>query len=455
MKKNSVTFKTLIYLIIFSIAILFLVWFLQINWLKYAFENYQIELIESISNKIDPNLTTEEINESLEEYSYKKGICIQHYTNYDLYEYNTKNPSCILSLNSREITNYKNQLIRNNQKYLILYSPKGGIKSIIYKLVVNDGIIFLNTNLEDINAATKLLKSQMIYIIISLLVLSVIVAIFISKMINKPLVKITSSAKELSKGNYNVEFEKSNIAEINELADVLTVAASEMNKTDELKRDLISNVSHDLKTPLTMIKAYAEMIRDIPSDEENRNKNLNIIISETDRLNVLVNDLLDLSKLEEGKTVLNIEEYDLVENIENILEKYEIIKETENYKFEVDMPDKAIVKADKSKINQVIYNLINNAIEHTGDDLLVKISVKKQIDGYMVSITDTGKGLTEKEKTLVWNKYYKKEKKHKRNVVGSGIGLSIVKNVLEQHKFPYGIDSKLNEYTTFYFKIKK
>lgn len=455
MKKNSVTFKTLIYLIIFSIAILFLVWFLQINWLKYAFENYQIELIESISNKINPNLTTEEINESLEEYSYKKGICIQHYTNYDLYEYNTKNPSCILSLNSREITNYKNQLIRNNQKYLILYSPKGGIKSIIYKLVVNDGIIFLNTNLEDINAATKLLKSQMIYIIISLLVLSVIVAIFISKMINKPLVKITSTAKELSKGNYNVEFEKSNIAEINELADVLTVAASEMNKTDELKRDLISNVSHDLKTPLTMIKAYAEMIRDIPSDEENRNKNLNIIISETDRLNVLVNDLLDLSKLEEGKTVLNIEEYDLVENIENILEKYEIIKETENYKFEVDMPDKAIVKADKSKINQVIYNLINNAIEHTGDDLLVKISVKKQIDGYMVSITDTGNGLTEKEKTLVWNKYYKKEKKHKRNVVGSGIGLSIVKNVLEQHKFPYGIDSKLNEYTTFYFKIKK
>lgn len=455
MKKNSVTFKTLIYLIIFSIAILFLVWFLQINWLKYAFENYQIELIESISNKIDPDLTTEKINESLEEYSYKKGICIQHYTNYDLYEYNTKNPSCILSLNNREITNYKNQLIRNNQKYLIIYSPKGGIKSIIYKLEVNDGIIFLNTNLEDINAATKLLKSQMIYIIISLLVLSVIVAIFISKMINKPLVKITSTAKELSKGNYNVEFEKSNIAEIDELADVLTVAASEMNKTDELKRDLISNVSHDLKTPLTMIKAYAEMIRDIPSDEEDRNKNLNIIISETDRLNVLVNDLLDLSKLEEGKTVLNIEEYDLVENIEDILEKYEIIKETENYKFEVDMPDKAIVKADKSKINQVIYNLINNAIEHTGDDLLVKISVKKQKDGYMVSITDTGKGLTEKEKTLVWNKYYKKEKKHKRNVVGSGIGLSIVKNVLEQHKFPYGIDSKLNQYTTFYFKIKK
>ena len=92
----------------------------------------------------------------------------------------------------------------------------------------------------------------------------------------------------------------------------------------------------------------------------------------------------------------------------------------------------------------------NNAVRAT-----FKISVKKQLDGYMVSITDTGKGLTEKEKTLVWNKYYKKEKKHKRNVVGSGIGLSIVKNVLEQHKFPYGIDSKLNQYTTFYFKIKK
>jgi len=118
------------------------------------------------------------------------------------------------------------------------------------------------------------------------------------------------------------------------------------------------------------------------------------------------------------------------------------------------LPDKAIIKADRSKINQVIYNLINNAIEHTGDDLVVKIAVNKVKDCYVVKITDTGKGIAEEDKKLVWNKYYKTDKRHKRNVVGSGIGLTIVKGILESHNFEYGIDSKLNEYTTFYFKIK-
>ena len=228
-----------------------------------------------------------------------------------------------------------------------------------------------------------------------------------------------------------------------------------MNKTEELRRDLIANVSHDLKTPLTMIKAYAEKVRDLSyKDKEKREKDLNIIIEEADRLNYLVNDLLDMSKIEAGANSLTLEEYDLIEDIKTIIKRYEIVKETENYKFELDLPEKAIIKADRSKINQVIYNLVNNAIEHTGDDLVVKITVNKNKDHYMVKITDTGKGIAEEDKNLVWNKYYKTDKRHKRNVIGSGIGLTIVKGILESHKFEYGIDSKLNEYTTFYFKIK-
>lgn len=287
------------------------------------------------------------------------------------------------------------------------------------------------------------------------MLLSFLVSIILAKKINKPILNLISSAKELGKGNYNVEFKKSNIAELDELADVLEVAASEMNKTEELRRDLIANVSHDLKTPLTMIKAYAEKVRDLSyKDKEKREKDLNVIIEEADRLNYLVNDLLDMSKIESGTDTLKIEEYDLIEEIKTIIKRYEIVKETENYKFELDLPDKAIINADRSKLNQVIYNLVNNAIEHTGDDLVVKIAVIKNKDHYMIKITDTGKGIAEEDKKLVWNKYYKTDKRHKRNVVGSGIGLTIVKGILESHNFEYGIDSKLNEYTTFYFKIK-
>ena len=306
------------------------------------------------------------------------------------------------------------------------------------------------------NSATALLKKQLIYLILILIVAACIMAIFVSRRLNRPILKIISTAREMGKGNFNVKFEKSNVEELDELCDVLTVAASEMNKTEELKRDLLANVSHDLKTPLTMIKAYAEKVKDITyKDPEKREKDLNIIIDETDRLNALVNDLLDLSKMQAGECELNISEYDIVKNIKEIIKRYDIVIEKEGYIFELDMPNSAKVKSDKAKIEQVIYNLINNAIEHTGDNLTIKIAVKKQIDGVLISITDSGKGLTEEEKRLVWNRYYKKEKRHKRNMIGSGIGLSIVKGILESHRCEYGIDSKIGEYTTFYFKLKK
>ena len=200
---------------------------------------------------------------------------------------------------------------------------------------------------------------------------------------------------------------------------------------------------------------YAEKIKDISyKNKDKMDKDLNIIISETDRLNVLVNDLLSLNKLEKNVEELNLTKYDLVEDIKEIVNRYDILKE-DGYIFTLDLPEIAIVEADKSKIDQVIYNLINNAVEHTGNNLDIKIEVKQSWGYYVVNIIDFGKGIPENEIPLVWNKYYKKEKNHKRNVIGSGIGLSIVREVLEKHNFEYGIDSKLNDYTNFYFKIKK
>lgn len=455
MKRNNLTIKSLLYFICFSVVILLILWLTQIELLGVFYERYQIKNIESIASSIDKNNL--DIEQNLENYAYSNDICIQYYKTNELKEYNTKNHGCLLATKNTTIDKVKKALFYSQQdKFVKLYAPGTGTKSIIYLVRLDDNnLIFLNTPLEDINTTSKILKHNLVYIIIAIMLLSFVVSIVLAKKINKPLLDLIKSAKELGKGNYNVEFKKSNIAELDELAGVLEVAASEMNKTEELRRDLIANVSHDLKTPLTMIKAYAEKVRDLSyKDKEKREKDLNIIIEEADRLNYLVNDLLDISKIEAGADSLKIEEYDLIEDIKTIIKRYEIVKETENYKFELDLPKHAIINADRSKLNQVIYNLINNAIEHTGDDLTVKIAVVKNKDYYTVKITDTGKGIAEEDKKLVWNKYYKTDKRHKRNVVGSGIGLTIVKGILESHKFEYGIDSKLNEYTTFYFKIK-
>lgn len=457
MKKNNLTLKTLFYFAVFSVFILLLLWIIQIEFLQFFYERYQFSSIKNIAHSIEEkNHST--LSSYLENYAYQNDLCIQYYTDTTLYEYNIKNTGCLLNSKNTKINQYKSLLIRYpEKKYIKLEAPSTGVKSIIYAISLkNNEYIFLNTTLEDVTTTSTLLKRNLIFIILFLILLSIAISYFLTKRINKPILKIIDSAKEMGKGNYNVSFEKSNIAELDELSDVLTVAASEMNKTEELRRDLLENVSHDLKTPLTMIKAYAEKIRDLSyKDKEKRERDLSVIIEETDRLNYLVNDLLDLSKIEAKADELNITTYDLVSDIEKILKRYEIVKETEHYKFELDMPKKAMVVADQSKINQVIYNLINNAIEHTGEDLVVKIGVKRIKDTYQVSITDTGKGISESEKKLVWNKYYKKEKNHKRNVIGSGIGLSIVKGILEHHHFTYGIDSKLGIYTTFYFRIKR
>lgn len=455
MKRNNLTIKSLLYFISFSVVILLILWVTQIKLLGVSYENYQIKIIESVASTID--LNKDDLETNLENQAYNNDMCIQYYKNNQIIEYNTKNKGCLLSNKGGMISKAKTTLYYSkDNKYIKLYAPGTGTKSIIYLVRLDDNnYVFLNTTLEDINAASTILKRNLIYIIIAAIILSVVISYILAKKINKPILNLISSAKELGKGNFNVTFKKSNIAELDELSDVLEVAASEMNKTEELRRDLVANVSHDLKTPLTMIKAYAEKVRDLSyKDKEKREKDLNIIIEEADRLNTLVNDLLDISKIESGVDTLNIETYDLIEDIKTVVKRYEIVKETENYKFELDLPEKALIEADRSKLNQVIYNLVNNAIEHTGDDLVVKISVKKEKDQYVVRITDTGKGIKEEDKKLVWNKYYKTDKRHKRSVIGSGIGLSIVKGVLERHNFEYGIDSKLNEYTTFYFKIK-
>ena len=456
LKNHNLTIKTLIYISGLSIITLIALWILQIILLDYTYERYQIETIKKVAELI----TNDQLQTvKLEDYADEYNLCIEHYKTTEKISYNLRNQGCILDSKTYEINKYKKELLDNKDlDYLELVTPDTKIRSIIYEVVLEDGtVIFLNSTLEDISVASAQLRNQLVYIIIILIILSIIVSIFISRRINKPILEIIDSAKELGKGNFNVEFKQSEIAELNELSEVLTVAASEMNKTDELRRDLLANVSHDLKTPLTMIKAYAEKVKDLSyKDKEKMDADLNVIIRETDRLNSLVNDLLEMSKLDAKKEEqLNIEEYDLIESLNDILTRYDIVIEKNGYKFEIDIPDQAIVHADRAKMEQVIYNLINNAIEHTGDDLVVKIRIENQKDGVVLFVTDTGKGIPKEEIPLVWNRYYTKEKRHKRNVIGSGIGLSIVKKILDKHNFIYGIESRVNRYTTFYVIFHK
>ena len=454
-KYNSIQFKTLTSLILFSVAILVVMWFSQIIFLRVYYEKYQLKSLRHVEKVLNRKKYT---LDEIERIAYDNDICIEYFYDDKYYLFNGLNNDCLLNTKSEGIKNIITNFIDGDKskEVIKLNNPNNDSKSIMYNIKVSDGYLFLNTSLEDVDSITSILRNKLIYVTLIIIVLAILISIHLSKMLNEPIINITNEAKKLSKGNLKLNFEESNIKEIDELANTLIYANNEINKTDELRRDLLANVSHDLKTPLTMIKAYAEMLRDIDNlSDDKKRENLNIIIDETDRLNILVNDILNLSKLESNKETLDKSEFDLVELIKNIVKKFDILVEKEKYEFILDMPKKAYVFGDKNKISQVIYNLVNNAVNYTGKDNKVYINVIENKKSYLVEIKDTGKGIKEEELNIIWDKYYKNEKNHKRNKVGTGVGLSIVKNILESHQFKYGVTSTINKGTTFYFEIEK
>ena len=455
--KKSLNTKIWFYMSLFSLFILIFLWMFQILFLDTYYEHRKASNMKSLATEINntykESTSIDSFINYLENISYTQGICINVTTKEANYPISFMNRDCMRSTN---LTNYIENFKKSNKTIQKFTNIEDKNKTLIYGINLDTNTsIFISTSLLPIDATVSILKSQFIYVTVIVLVLSFIVSYFISRMLSKPIVNITKSSLELASGNYNIDFkEDTGIKEIDELSETLDKTSKELARTDELRRDLMANVSHDLKTPLTMIKAYSEMVRDLTyNDKEKREKNLNTIIEEADRLNNLVNDILSLSVMESKMLILDKKEFDLTETVKNILNRYEIYTEKDNYKFIFDYSESIFVEADQTKIEQVLYNLINNAINYVGDDNLVVINFIKDKNNVTVEITDHGSGIDKEELDNIWDKYYRSKKNHKRSIHGTGLGLSIVKQIFDLHNFKYGVKSEKGKGTTFYFII--
>lgn len=317
--------------------------------------------------------------------------------------------------------------------------------------------LFLISPLERTDATRKVLETQLIIASCISILLALVLAYFIARRLSKPIESTTEVAGRLAAGDYNVSFGNGAYREIDELSDVLNHAASELSKTEELRRDLISNVSHDLRTPLTIIKSYAELIRDISGDnEEKRLKHTNVIIEEANNLSLLVNDMLDLSKIQSGTVNMDIKSFDLAALTEATVERFEYFRENHGITFEIcNTCEDAHVLGDHKRIEQVIYNLVANAINFTGDDKKVAITLCDSKDYVKLSVIDSGCGMDSSELDMVWDKYYTAREKHRNETAGTGIGLSMVKNILLAHNADFGAESVKGEGSTFWFELNK
>jgi Signal transduction histidine kinase len=198
------------------------------------------------------------------------------------------------------------------------------------------------------------------------------------------------------------------------------------------------------------------LIRDISGkDDDKKRENINIIIEETDKLTKLVDDLLELTKLQAGLSKLDLEVFDLADLAENVIDRFKYFIEEQGYRIILEKTGYTKVYADKSKIQQVIYNLINNAINYTLEDKLITITIEEDKDNVTLSVIDRGSGIDKDEINYIWERYYRSGKSHIREKSGSGIGLSMVKSIIIAHDGEYGVESEIGKGSKFYFKIKK
>ena len=334
------------------------------------------------------------------------------------------------------------KIVDERKVYAHLITAKGG----------EELFVLMDHPLSPIEATTNILGVQLSVLSAVLLLISFLLAYFISRRISEPLSFLNIAARRLPSGRYPKDYQESGYREVAELSQTLSEAAEEIGKVDKMKKELIANVSHDLRTPLTMIIGYAEVMRDMPN--ENTPENMQIIINEAHRLSSMVEDLVRISRYEGHADEMKKERFSLSKEIGKMGEEYRSLLSSRGYTVEENVQDGLFVLADRRCILQTVRNLVNNAVNYAGEDKTVLLRLFKADENSLrFEVEDHGEGIAAEDLDRIWERYYRVDKEHVRSVVGSGLGLSIVRENLELHGARYGVESTLGKGSVFWFEL--
>ncbi len=296
-------------------------------------------------------------------------------------------------------------------------------------------------------------RTQFFLTVGAILLATALVGFTMARSVSEPIIETNEAAKQLSASRYTRPPHSGGYREIAELNDTLVRAAEDLGRVEDLQRELIANISHDLRTPLTMIIGYAEAMRDIP--EEVTPENMQIIIDETNRLNSMVNEVLDFSRLRTGSLELEEKTFSLTAQIREICDRVSKMAAVEGYTVIFEPAEERTVTGDSGRISQVLYNLLGNALTYTGEDRTVRIRQQDAGSRVRVEISDSGEGIPKDELPYIFDRYYRSRENHRRAVIGSGLGLNICRSILEKHGARYGVKSEEGQGTTFWFELPK
>ena len=357
------------------------------------------------------------------------------------------------NLNTRQLITFRQELFEEGSLYKIVQI--GSTRQMLVGQLSADGKygIIVSTGMAQITTAAEVLRSILWPVALILLVLDLLFAMLFSRWFTRPVQQLSSGAKEIAAGNYDIYQPIAHHHTIGQLAEDFNHMAAEVKRSAQLEKDILANVSHDLRTPLTLIKGYAETVRDLTgTDAEKRTEQCNIIVDETDRLSALVNSVMELSKVQSGAEKPNLIDFDMGELCFEVAGRYDALCDQNHWHLELQADEAAPVRADPAMMERVLHNLLGNAFHHIGADGQVMLRVLPQPDGCRVEIEDHGPGIPPEDLPYIFDRYYRARQDSGK--VGTGLGLSITKAILQQHGFAFGVNSAVGQGSTFWFVMR-
>ena len=321
---------------------------------------------------------------------------------------------------------------------------------------VECGALIIHSTTEDINSMMKNIYSITFIPCLVIIVIAFALLQIISHKVIRPIKKLADVAQDYSKGDFDSETGITSKDEIGQLAESMEYMASELSKLEQYRHDFISNISHDFRSPLTSIRGYVSAILDGTIPPEKQDRYLGIVLDETNRLTKLTQGLLDLNRLEIYGTYLNLTEFDFIDIIKTTLNTFEIKCIDKNVAIYLNNHAEVTnVTADKTKIQQVVYNLIDNALKFTPSDKNIYINITEKAEKLVISIKDEGIGMSEDTQKKIWTRFYKDDTSRGKDKGGTGLGLAITKQIIKSHNESIDVISKEGEGSEFIFTLTK
>ena len=444
-----------------STVFILLLWLFQVFFLPAFYDGLMQVRAGNAAEELLVASAEEDFTEKVQEIGEREHFCVNVYTVTDKVATQVQSThmghACFLHrMGTEEITRLYESAISNGGEYHERMKKDEDTRLLTFHAEYNANgeqiVIFLDNAVEPVVATTEILRVELRAISVFMLLLSAVLSFILADYISHPIERVNKQAKMLAEGKYEAEDSTVNYREIVELSDTLANAADELSRVDRLQKELVANISHDLRTPLTMIVGYGEVMRDIK--EENTPENMQVLIDEALRLSSFVDDLLELSKIQSGSREKKEEIFSFNDEIEQIVTRYRHLKEHDGFTFSYEADEgESLVSADKGMIWQIACNLLNNAVHYSGESREIAVKCKLLNGEVRFEVRDYGIGIAEEELPHIWERYYRAKQNHRRTVRGSGLGLFIVRELLELHNARYGVSSRLGEGTLFWFAL--